>query len=337
MDSDDTRWRIPATYLKVMAQQARARAVPLSKLIAGTDFQTQAERPSDEAVSLEDTLVILRNARRLMGTGWHLALGAQLSAPTHGPLGFAVVTAARFGAAVQVLLRFVSTRAPFVWVAGQVEGEQFVLRVFETVDLVDQRETLIELAMLSVQHLLERPLGRELSGAHVALAYPPPACSHDVEHAFHTTVEFDAPVHALRFPAVWLEQPCALADKSMHQYLISRCEDDLRNTLGLMPVAMSVRQALLARTGRMPTLSEVAAAQHVSSRTLMRRLKRSGTSYQEILDHVRQTLGRESLRYSQLSISDLSQRLGYRDPANFSRAFKRWYGTSPTDFRARGL
>ena len=76
----------------------------------------------------------LSNAERLLGPGWHLTLASRLTVPSHGPLGFAVVTAPDIRSSLDVLLRFMSTRAPFLWSAGTAEGDQFVLRFHEAVE-----------------------------------------------------------------------------------------------------------------------------------------------------------------------------------------------------------
>jgi AraC-like DNA-binding protein len=100
-----------------------------------------------------------------------------------------------------------------------------------------------------------------------------------------------------------------------------------------LPAEIAVRQALLARPGEIPSLAEIAASQHVSPRTLIRRLKRGNTSYQRILNDVRKTLSRDFLLNSSMSIARISWRLGYQDPSNFSRAFRGWYGVSPQHYR----
>jgi AraC-like DNA-binding protein len=180
----------------------------------------------------------------------------------------------------------------------------------------DQRGTLMELAALSLQELMERPLGRRISGAKLAFTYAAPPYLEAVEQAFHADVTFSARQHSLRFPAAWLDEPCALYDEGMHRYLVNRC-----------------RQALLARPGAVPGLAEIAASQHVSPRTLIRRLKQGNTSYQSILDDVRKTVSRDFLRNSSMSVARISWRLGFQDPSNFSRAFRNWYGMSPQQYR----
>jgi AraC-like DNA-binding protein len=275
----------------------------------------------------------LSNAERLLGPGWHLLLATRLTVPSHGPLGFAVVTAPDVRSSVEILLRFIGTRAPFLWSAGSIEGDEFVFRFYETADMGDTRNTLIELAALSLQGLMERPLGRAITGAKLAFAYTAPPYSEMVQQAFHADVVFSANQHSLRFPAAWLDEPCALYDEGMHRYLINRCEEELLASAGTLPAEIAVRQALLARPGSVPGLAEIAASQHVSPRTLIRRLKRGNTSYQRILDDVRKTLSRDFLLNSAMSISRISWRLGYQDPSNFSRAFRNWYGMSPQQYR----
>lgn len=333
MITNDREWRMPAAYLKLILQHASAEKFPLEPLLSGSALTLDQLLQSDQPVGFTQTLQVLANAKRLLGAGWHLSLGPRLTIPSHGPLGFAVVTAPNMRTSVDAMLRFIGIRASFLWSAGAVEGDQYVIRFYETVDMGQHRSTLMELAALSAQSLMERPLGREIQGASMAFAYPAPSYRQALEQAFHAEVAFEARRHSLRFPAAWLDEPCALYDEAMHRYLLNRCEEEMLTAAGGLPAEVAVRQALLARPGELPGLAEIAAAQHVSPRTLIRRLKKGNTSYQAILDDVRKTLARDYLLNSAMSVTRIAWRLGYQDPSNFSRAFRKWYGASPLDYR----
>jgi AraC-like DNA-binding protein len=333
MVPDDLDWRLPATYLRVLLQEARAAGMDSAPLLAATGLAADTTLAEDEPVSLVSTLKVLQNAERLLGAGWHLRFAERLTVASHGPLGFAVVTARDISAAVTVIQRFIGTRAPFLWSAGAVEDNDYVLRFYQTSELGAQRGVLMEIAALSLQSLLERPLGRTISGATLEFSHAAPVYAADFEQAFHGDVVFSADQHRFRFPLAWLEEPCALHDDAMHEYLVSRCEDELIASAGVLPPEVSVRQAILADPGAVPGLEEIARSLHVSRRTLIRRLKQADTSYQEILDNVRKTLSRDYLRNSQMTISTIAHQLGYQDPSNFGRAFRTWFGMAPGQFR----
>ena len=265
--------------------------------------------------------------------GWALNTSRRWGDMARAAGAFAVVTAPDLKASIDVLLRFMGTRAPFLWSSGSVEAGEFVFQFFDAVDMGDQRQTLIELAALSLQGLVERPLGRDIEGATLSLAYGEPVYGDALAQAFHCDLVFGMDRHSLRLPLEWLTQPCALYDEAMHRYLLHRCEDELAAGAGGLPAEVAVRQALLARPGTIPGLDEVADGQHVSPRTLIRRLKREGTSFQAIRDDVRLTLSRDYLLNSDMTVSRIAWRLGYQDASNFSRAFRRWLGVSPRTFR----
>ena len=329
----ESSWRIPATYTRVFIQHAAALKLPMAGLLRGTGLQEADLAGTAGMVSFDDTRRVIRNVTERLGAGWHLSLASRMTAPAHGTLGFAAVTAPDLQGAVDMLLRFIGIRAPFVWLAGAVEGEHFVLRLQESTALGPERSVLLDLALLSIQSLLERPLGRPLDGARIALGYPAPAYSECLEAALHPAVSYGHHGHSLSFPAAWLDEPCALHDEGMHRYLVARCEEELRLASGALPAEIAVRQALLARPARPPSLSELAAGMHISPRTLIRRLERGDTSYQAVLEDVRRNLAADYLRHSALGVARIGYRLGYTDPANFGRAFRRWYGVSPGRYR----
>jgi AraC-like DNA-binding protein len=78
----------------------------------------------------------------------------------------------------------------------------------------------------------------------------------------------------------------------------------------------------------------VAEAAGVSMRTLQRRLRNNGLSYTDIVQHARLRLARNWLARTSMSVHDIAATLGYADPANFTRAFRRLTGTSPRQYRA---
>ena len=72
-----------------------------------------------------------------------------------------------------------------------------------------------------------------------------------------------------------------------------------------------------------------------SRQTLYRRLKAEGTTYEQLLDRLRRRLALRLVREQGLSVKEAAYRLGFSDPAAFSRAFKRWTGSSPGEMRTR--
>lgn len=82
-----------------------------------------------------------------------------------------------------------------------------------------------------------------------------------------------------------------------------------------------------------PRLEAVAAEAGCSARTIQRRLRDAGLTFTQVLDEVRLETAARLLRGSEIRVIDLAIDLGYSDHANFTRAFRRWAGTSPTHFR----
>ena len=82
-----------------------------------------------------------------------------------------------------------------------------------------------------------------------------------------------------------------------------------------------------------PNQQQIAQALHVSNRTLQRKLKNEGTSFMDLLQDTRLQLARKYLSHPNRSIVETAYMLGFSEPSTFSRAFKRWTGVAPADFR----
>lgn len=333
MNLIDQKWTLPAAYLKVFLQHAAKANLQLEPLLEGTKLQAEGLLESNRAIEFDDLQHVLDRVTRQLGAGWHLALAERFTVPAHGPLGFAVVTAPDIRAAIAVLTRYLGIRGPFLWPAGAIEGDEYVMRFYESMHMGTQRRLLVELALLSVQGLIERPLGRKMHGAQMTFALAPPSYRDTLKRAFHADVLFTARRHSLRFPAAWLDEPCVLHDEAMHRYLLGRCEEESRLISGILPAEIAVRQALLASPDRLPGLREIADGQNLSPRTLIRRLKRGNTSYRTICNEVRRSLAVDYLANSGLSVGRIAYRLGYQDPSNFGRAFRAWFGLAPGQYR----
>lgn len=132
------------------------------------------------------------------------------------------------------------------------------------------------------------------------------------------------------------EMPLRRRDPILRKFL----ENQANTMLASMPVragvAMDVRRALASRvTAGASRMTSIARQLGMSERTLHRRLAEEGVSYQELVDEVRKAAAGRYLDESALAIGEIAYLLGYSEPAAFHRAFKRWYGTTPEQFRVR--
>ena len=99
----------------------------------------------------------------------------------------------------------------------------------------------------------------------------------------------------------------------------------------------SVRRMLLSSRGRFPAAPDIAQALSLGERTLRRRLNAENTSYQTIVNDVRNHLARQYLADTDLSVADVGALIGFEDLANFRQAFRKWNGITPAQFRVLAL
>lgn len=171
-----------------------------------------------------------------------------------------------------------------------------------------------------------------MKGALFDIAGPRTAEASGYSEFFHSPVHFEAPASALVMPCEWLDIPNPLADPRAHADALSELEAMERR---FRQDGWAVREVVrvLEDSIGVPPLKSVAASVQVSSRTLERLLTEAQTSYRELVEEHRRHRAARLLRDERLPVSEVGYRLGYSDPANFSRACRRWFGTSPSDYR----
>ena len=179
---------------------------------------------------------------------------------------------------------------------------------------------------------------RELTGADsvagtLELSYEPYAEPHIYEEVLRTPVKFRRPANRLRGPVPMLEVSLRSAGVATADAYLRQCEALLRQMRMAGSHSSSVRRVLLSSRGHFPSAPEIAKTLHMSERTLRRRLKAESTSYQAIVDDVRNHLAQQYLTDTTLGVAEVGALISFEDTANFRHAFRKWNGITPAQFR----
>lgn len=323
------------TYTRLLARELQLDVGSVAPLLAGTSLSPQQVFQLDEYLSLPDQVTIIRNALRLSGDpALGLRMGAKMHLAAHGPVGVAAYTSATLGEAVDTMVRFQNIRGQFAGMA--IERDASLLRVvfnlrvpYDEVGLF-----LIEALVASAQATMEFLLGRAIDGARVELAYPAPAHAAAYGQYLHAPFRFGAERTLLEMPRHLEATPLPFADPVARRQAEQQCEQIAAELQQRGSFAFRVSGILRNNPGHLWTLDDVAASLNLSSRTLMRRLKDEGTSYQQLLDEEQQRLARLYLDNPRHTVESVAAALGYHDVSTFRRAFKRWFGMPPSEYLA---
>ncbi len=155
---------------------------------------------------------------------------------------------------------------------------------------------------------------------------------------FGAPVSFEQSENALLIPPETLALPMRDADPVLADLLLRYLTNELHARRPAQSLADAVRTAILTALPEQEAgLESVARRLGISSRVLQKRLQQAGTSFQELLDHARAAHAKRYLLQPTANLSAAAEQLGYSDVTAFHRAFKRWTGLTPGEFRRRAV
>jgi AraC-like DNA-binding protein len=160
----------------------------------------------------------------------------------------------------------------------------------------------------------------------------------DAGEPFHAPVYFGQSRCSLEFHPRYLDFPVIRNETDMQRMLETFPAELMRMDEQLHSVAARVRALLGNDFSRaLPGLDEIAQRLHMTPATLHRRLGAEGTTFQRLKDECRRDVALALLRQQDLSGARIAERLGFSDASAFLRAFRKWTGLTPGEYRQREL
>ncbi|MBI5922861.1 MAG: AraC family transcriptional regulator ligand-binding domain-containing protein [Betaproteobacteria bacterium] len=332
----------PSTYSRMLLRRWQRQT---GTLLRGTGLD--AHRLLQETtVSVRQQLQILRNAKRLAGTrDWALEFGHELNINSHGPLGFAAVSAKTLSEGLDVFGQFVRIRAPYVNASTSSSERNLILRFDADFQPLDDLEIpLIEILLQVASAYVVAVLGQDVSS--MALYFRHGARGYASRYArfFKGSCEFNADFNGVVLPASFRAIECPLHDESIYRSSILRCREALEAVLAPDDVVARTKHWLAKHFDQiatnhsaisLPRLEQLAEVLCVTPRTLIRQLAHKGVCFSDLRTAQQLDIAQRMLDDARYSASEIGALLGYDNPANFARAFRRLTGMAPGEFRRR--
>lgn len=317
---------------------ASGRGVDRTALAEGADLSSLDLEDPDNRLPLSRYVCLMRLAKSMTADpALILRFYEEVGMSNLSIVGLIMEASATMGDAFLQLQRYGRLAAEIGDVA---DGPRFVLvnkrgRLF----MVDRRlhpNAIPELTESAFVSLVCGPR-RFLTQPHVlsvCVTHPKPAYAGEYQRVFRCPVHFGADWNAMELHPQITEWKVAQAPRYVFG-ILAKHADRLLAELEASKSLHSRVEALL-----LPILHQgdvgadtIAKELGVSRQTLFRRLKDEGTTFTGVLDGLRQRLARLYLQGGTTSVNETAYLVGFSDPAAFSRAFKRWTGLAPNDFR----
>lgn len=327
---------IPVNYVRNLLDLVDEFGLDTEHLLARVGLNTEQVYGCEPARRFDQFRRVMEGVRLMTGDpAIGLALGRHLTVTVHSVLGYAAISSANLGEALGLLERYLRTRRTRTRLCMphlDVEGTWVRFCLTEPCRLGDIRVPYLEVATAALVNGLRYLLGDRFQDASLELPYAAPAHAERYTEMLGIPVYFGQAVAALRFPAALMVAPFALTDPTSRGVARQACKEELLRLEADQDWASRVRTRLMQAEGVLPSLEQLASSFHLTSRTLRRYLAALDVSYRVLLDEVRMARAERYLQAG-LPVQEIADLLGYAEPSNFTRAFRRWTGQPPSAYR----
>ncbi len=286
----------------------------------------------DQRISAAAAMTALNVAVEMTGDpALGLRAGKLTDQGTFGILEHGFAVAATLRDAIEFFIRHfqVMSEASEAWLA--TEGER---TVFWYAPIIPHPPAGNDLLVSAAIDLVQRHCAPDLRPQEVWLIHDKPSYADLYQALWGVPVRFGMHANAIVFDSAWLDHAMPAANANMAIVFERKAQQIASGLTHGATMGRRVRERLIAGLADGAVeMSKVARALKVSTATLRRRLDEEGVAFSAILDDVRKDAAQRYLLGSDLTVTEIADRLGFSHVRAFARAFRRWTGKTPSDFR----
>lgn len=328
----DWRQRRGNTNISYLLEIAAGQGVNIDACLENTGLK-KPDLQAGGSSELWQELAVIRNLIALgapPGTG--LQVGQCYHLTSLGLLGYTMLASRTLWDALQVSQRFLSLAMSICPIRLQRHELGWWMRLDDSVLPVDARSLVVERGLAAWKKIFAELLQRPFVALQVDLTITGTGVNY--QKYFSCPVNTGAQHSGMLIASADLEAPLPLANIQTQQSCARLCQqlcDSIEEVHGRL--AKRVLALLMNHTAHRCRAAEVATRLGISERTLHRQLAAEGQSFRGLDELMRRQLAEQLLRDSSLGLESIALQLGYSEAAGFSRAYKRWQGVSPAQWR----
>lgn len=321
----------PALLIEYLAEK---HTIPLSILLSESDLTPQEIMESSTRIPASKFIKIIKYAQRItQNNGLGILLGQSLGPNSFQIMGHAAISQANLRDSLRLIILYYKTTAYLTDISLTEQGGFAVFRIKPLVCLGEAEGFIMDLVIsgfIAELHKFNFPT----SMLKLSLAKSKPDYFEEYSNLLTHSVRFNAEHYEVHFPKAWLDRPVVTEYAvSCDGSLIDICNRNLLRAEQSINTVEKIKDTLRQASGEMPSLEDVAASYHQSTRSLQRALKFEGYSFRQLIEDIRKERSQHFLLKTNMTIIEIALELGYRDPPNFTRAFKQWFGCCPLHYR----
>ena len=326
-----------ATFILPIAKALRLQGVDPMELLEEAEIDPAHVINADRRIPVPKMQKLWRSAVQVTGDeafGLHAA--EQLQPATLQGLGLALLASDTLYDALKRLVRFSQVLSSGLRVELEEEGEYVnLVYLFDASEFGDDFVwQVFDFSMNLVLVMCRMTLGEYVAPLRIETVRPAPTDPDLFESQVGCKVKFDAERSAITFVRADIIDQLVTANPELARVNDEQVETYLASFMEVSTSREVVGKIVEHLPDGPPNQGQIAEALHVSNRTLQRKLKDEGTSFIDLLQDTRLQLAQKYLAQPQRSIVEIAYLLGFSEPSTFSRAFKRWTGQAPADYRA---
>lgn len=325
---------VSVTVLSQMFLYLKSLDVDVDDFLLSISVDPQIVKSPDSRIPVETYLTIQEAAAEYTHDPcFGLHMGEYAEAGSWSILGYLMMNCATLGEAMEKSGRYSRIIGNLIEAKGHL-GLNKVKLVFNTPPHAPKMSRhCFESTFSSLLRMVRSLTGKHLNPLEVTLIYPQPKSTIEYERIFSCPVLFGQKENSMTVDLKVGKTPILMANPDLMEYFEKFAQDFIKDLEHQRKYSREAAKIVLSNLDdESLTIQKVAKQMAISVRTLQNRLEEEGTVFSELLKEIREKLARKYLKEG-YTVEQITYMLGFSEPSAFRKAFKKWSGVTPREFR----